>query len=166
MNARDGAGLVVCARLRSAEVAARSKLFVRGAAAAVRCGAMEEPRMKRVVLAIVVAAAICHGVGSAPTVVHAQNAPTPTMCSNGGNVPAGYVVVASSANNNCTAPSGPPGIMYQLQKLPKPSANGWIGPITICAGTSVPPGFVITGWNASNICIGPAPSEETIVSYP
>jgi hypothetical protein len=103
---------------------------------------------------------------SAPFVVHGQ-AGTPFMCSNGGSVPNGYVVVGESPNNNCVGPNGTSGNMYQLLKL-KANPDGSMGAV-ICTGTTVPSGFVTVGWNHNpNTCVYPgAPNgnQQSIALY-
>jgi hypothetical protein len=104
---------------------------------------------------------------SGPHLAYAQFAGSPIMCSNGGNIPIGYVVVNSADTNNCNGPDGSHGYVYTLQKL-VPNGNGTTSAV-ICTGTPVPSGFVTTGWSQSNSSCkapgSPANNLQSITTY-
>jgi hypothetical protein len=122
-------------------------------------------------LAVLVGVAIGYGVASfktAPAVAYAQATSYPAMCSNGGSVPGGYVVVGESNTSNCVSPvDNSTGYMLQIEK-PKANANGTMGDV-ICTGTPVPGGYVTTGWNHNDhVCAIPgAPqlNQQSIALY-
>jgi hypothetical protein len=107
-----------------------------------------------IVISVLVGCAIGYSLASlksGPNVAYAQPAPTPMMCSNGGGIPNGYVVVNTSDTNQCIGPDGTHGSMYQLLK-PKPLPSGGTS-ASICTGTPVPSGFVTFSWSQNaNVC--------------
>ena len=123
-----------------------------------------------VIIGVLAGLGIGYGLGrfkAGPHIAYAQPAPTPFMCSNGGSVPGGYVVVNTSDTNNCNAPDGTHGYMWQLLKL-KPNPDGSMG-ATICTGTPVPGGFVTLSWNQNPyVCKAPnspANNQQSIATY-
>jgi hypothetical protein len=128
-------------------------------------------KLARTILAVLVGAVLGYGVASfktaSPAVAYAQVTSSPIMCSNGGSIPGGYVVVSESATSICVDPNGNAGYMLQLKKL-TPNPNGTFGEV-ICTGTPVPGGYVTTGWNHNDhVCAIPgAPqlNQQSIALY-
>jgi hypothetical protein len=123
-----------------------------------------------VIIGLLAGYAIGYGVASSktgPHIAYAQLAPTPMMCSNGGGIPAGYVVVNTSDTNNCNNPDGTHGYLYQLKKLVA-NPSGGMGE-SICSGTPVPGGFVTTGWNQNPVVCkapgSPTNNQQSIALY-